>query len=138
MKVYTDGSCLGNPGPGGWAFRCEDGFTMCGAEHDTTNNRMEMLAIIRALEHNPRVTIVTDSTYVRDGIQKWIHNWKKNNWKTSSGTGVKNRDLWEKLDNLKHTCTEFEWVKAHAGNEHNEYVDTLARNCANLLKNQNP
>lgn len=134
MKVYTDGSCLGNPGPGGWACVFESGEKLCGGDSDTTNNRMELTAVIRALEKNKHVTIVTDSKYVKDGIEKWIHGWKKKDWKTSSGTPVKNQDLWKCLDKLLAFNTGWEWVKGHSGDPGNEKADTLARRCAEMLK----
>lgn len=138
MKVYTDGSCLGNgdksPGSrsGGWACVHET-FKICGGETDTTNNRMELTAVIRALEKNPNVTIVTDSKYVKDGIETWIHGWKQRDWKTSSGGDVKNQDLWKKLDKLVTFATQWEWVKAHNGDRLNECADSLARKCAILI-----
>ena len=134
MKVYTDGSCLGNPGSGGWAAVFSDGIRLCGGDGYTTNNRMEMTAVVRALERNPHVTIITDSKYVKDGIQKWIHGWKKNNWKTSTGTPVKNQDLWKQLDKLVADDTTWEWVRGHTGDPGNECADTLARKCAELVK----
>jgi len=135
MKVYTDGSCLGNPGPGGWAaVFSDDSLKLCGGDGYTTNNRMEMTAVIRALERNPHVTIVTDSKYVKDGIQKWIHGWKKNDWKTSVGKPVKNQDLWKRLDDLVQCNTMWEWVRGHTGDEGNECADSLARKCAGLVR----
>jgi len=134
MKVYTDGSCLGNPGFGGWACVFEDGTKMCGGETHTTNNRMELTAVIRALEKNSHVKVVTDSKYVKDGIEKWIHGWKQNDWKTSSGGDVKNQDLWTRLDELVSFTTQWEWVKAHNGDTLNEIADSLARSCATMLK----
>ena len=138
-EVYTDGSCLGNPGRGGWAAISKD-FKLCGAQPNTTNNVMEMTAIVKALEQciwmeEKYVRIVTDSNYVKQGISTWIHNWKKNGWKTSSGTNVKNKELWVKLDELRErfTMIEWKWVKAHNGTPQNEEVDKLARECAKNL-----
>lgn len=134
MKVHTDGSCLGNPGPGGWACVFGNGHELCGGESDTTNNRMELTAVIRALEKDPHVTVVTDSKYVKDGIEKWIHGWKQRDWKTSTGSPVKNQDLWKRLDSLVAFDTHWEWVRGHTGDPGNERADTLARKCAELLK----
>ena len=138
-EVYTDGSCLGNPGRGGWAAISKD-FKLCGAQPNTTNNVMEMTAIVKALEQcvwmkENNVRIITDSNYVKQGISTWIHNWKKNGWKTSSGGDVKNRELWVKLDELRErfTMIEWKWVKAHNGTLQNEAVDKLARECAKNL-----
>jgi|TARA_B100001758_G_scaffold26259_1_gene18334 ribonuclease HI len=135
-EVYTDGSCLGNPGRGGWAAISND-FKLCGSQPNTTNNIMEMTAIIKALEQctwmeKKEVCIITDSNYVKQGITSWIHNWKKNGWKTANGGDVKNRELWVKLDNAREKITmiEWKWVKAHNGNPKNEEVDKLARECA--------
>ena len=137
--VYTDGSCLGNPGRGGWAAISKD-FKLCGAQPNTTNNVMEMTAIVKALEQclwmeEKYVRIVTDSNYVKQGITSWIHNWKRNGWKTSGGTNVKNKELWIKLDELRErfTMIEWKWVKAHNGTPQNEAVDKLARECAKNL-----
>jgi len=134
--VYTDGSSLGNPGPGGWGVVSND-FKLCGGQPDTTNNRMEMMAIVRALEECLRreyleVCIYTDSNYVKQGITIWIHNWKKNGWRTSSGGDVKNKDLWIQIDTLRNQMKEvqWKWVKAHNGNPLNEEVDKLARESA--------
>ena len=138
-EVYTDGSCLGKPGSGGWAAISKD-FKLCGAQPNTTNNVMEMTAIVKALEQclwmeEKYVRIVTDSNYVKQGISSWIHNWKKNGWKTSSGGDVKNKELWVKLDELRErfTMIEWKWVKAHNGTPQNEAVDKLARECAKNL-----
>jgi len=138
-EVYTDGSCLGNPGRGGWAAISKD-FKLCGAQPNTTNNVMEMTAIVKALEQclwmeEKYVRIVTDSNYVKQGISSWIHNWKKNGWKTSSGGDVKNKELWVKLDELRErfTMIEWKWVKAHNGTLQNEAVDKLAREFAKNL-----
>lgn len=138
-EIYTDGSCLGNPGRGGWAAISKD-FKLCGSQPNTTNNVMEMTAIIKALEQcvwmeENNVRIITDSNYVKQGISTWIHNWKKNGWKTSSGGDVKNKELWVKLDELRmrFIMIEWKWVKAHNGNPQNEEVDKLARECAKNL-----
>ena len=141
MKLYTDGSCLGNPGVGGWAAICvtqEDGvfFKVTGGDSHTTNNIMELTAVIRGLERygGGPVTVYTDSKYVMDGITKWIRGWKRNGWKTSTGSEVKNRPLWERLDKLVTEFVSFEWVKAHNGDTWNESVDTLARKSSLILK----
>ena len=142
IKVYTDGSCLGNPGTGGWAFQVFNEGTIInhfGYQLDTTNNQMELTAAIKALEFlqkESEIILFTDSTYVRNGITSWIVNWKKNNWKNSQKKEVKNKDLWEKLDilNSQKNIT-WKWVKAHDINEHNNKVDLLAREAAeNLIK----
>ena len=135
-QVFTDGSCLNNPGNGGWAAVAND-FKICGAQRDTTNNQMEMLAVIKALERSlqigeRRVCINTDSSYTKNGITSWIIGWKKNGWRTSKGGDVKNKELWQRLDDLRENfiILEWKWVKAHSGIPQNELVDTLARNCA--------
>ncbi len=137
IEVFTDGACLGNPGPGGWGVLIiEDGKRreLNGGEADTTNNRMEMLAAIRALEALPadaKVTLVTDSQYVKNGITSWIKGWKKNGWKNSAKQPVKNRDLWEALDALtQNRVIEWKWVKGHSGHAENDRVDELAREAA--------
>lgn len=137
--VYTDGSSLGNPGPGGWGVVSND-FKLFGGQPDTTNNRMEMMAIVRALEECLRreyleVCIYTDSNYVKRGITIWIHNWKKNGWRTSSGGDVKNKDLWIQIDTLRNQMKEvkWNWVKAHNGNPLNEEADKLARESAKKI-----
>jgi len=139
LTAYTDGACSGNPGPGGWGalLIARDGDKvlktreLCGGAADTTNNRMELLAAIMALETLERdtaVTIITDSVYVKDGITKWIHGWKARGWKTAAKKSVKNEDLWRRLDtaNARHNVT-WEWVKGHAGHPENEKADELAR-----------
>ena len=138
--IYTDGACSGNPGPGGWgALLIWRGVEkeLSGAEAHTTNNRMEMLAAIRALQSLRRpmpVTLVTDSTYLKDGITKWIGGWKKNGWKTAAKKPVKNQDLWQELDvALKDHQVEWRWVKGHAGHPENERVDQLAQDAAKAL-----
>ena len=133
--IYTDGACSGNPGPGGWgAVLIYNGHEkeLSGGEKDTTNNRMELTATIEslnALKEKSEVDLYTDSTYVKDGITKWIHNWKKNGWKTAARKPVKNSDLWQKLDEaiLNHDIN-WKWVKGHSGNEGNEKADKLAVN----------
>ena len=132
--VYTDGACSGNPGPGGWGATIKLGdetFEIFGGEDNTTNNRMELIAAIKALEYlneNHKITLYTDSNYVKDGITKWIFNWKKNNWKTSTKKHVKNSDLWIQLDEIQNKReVKWNWVKGHAGNLGNERADELAR-----------
>jgi ribonuclease HI len=132
--VYTDGACSGNPGPGGWGATIKIGdetFEIFGGEDNTTNNRMELIAAIKALEYlneNHKITLYTDSNYVKDGITKWIFNWKKNNWKTSTKIPVKNSDLWIQLDEIQNKReVKWNWVKGHAGNLGNERADELAR-----------
>jgi len=135
VTIYTDGACSGNPGPGGWGavLNYQDSQKeLFGSEPDTTNNRMELMAAIKALEALKRplnVDLYTDSKYVKDGITTWIHNWQKNGWKSASKKPVKNIDLWQQLVSLtgKHTV-EWHWVKGHAGDEGNERADMLARN----------
>lgn len=139
LFAYTDGACSGNPGPGGWGvlLRAMDGTKivkereLMGGEADTTNNRMELLAAIHALEVLERastITIVTDSAYVKNGVTTWIHGWKRNGWKTSARKPVKNAELWQRLDQARarHKVT-FEWVRGHAGHTENERADELAR-----------
>ena len=137
IKIYTDGSCIGNPGTGGWAAIILEGKIekkICGSKNDTTNNQMELMATIKALENfviKKKIIIFTDSKYVKDGITKWINNWKINNWKTASKKNEKNKDLWKKLDNLSSFHdVEWKWVKAHANNYYNNLVDELAKNKA--------
>ncbi|MBR2575526.1 MAG: ribonuclease HI [Loktanella sp.] len=139
LYAYTDGACSGNPGPGGWGalLIARDGDkvvkerALSGGEADTTNNRMELLAAISALETLGRataITIVTDSAYVKDGITSWIHGWKKRGWKTSANKPVKNEDLWRRLDSaVAQHQVRWEWVKGHAGHVENERADELAR-----------
>lgn len=134
VEIYTDGACSGNPGPGGWgALLRYQGVEreLQGGEAETTNNRMEMLAAINALEAMKRpvkAVIHTDSTYLRDGITKWIHNWKKRGWKTANKKPVKNVDLWQRLEAaLAEHDVEWRWVKGHAGHPENERADALAR-----------
>jgi len=134
VVVYTDGACSGNPGPGGWgailSFRGKE-RELWGGEAATTNNRMELTAAIRALEALKRPTAVeihTDSQYLRDGVTRWIHGWKRNGWKTASRAPVKNQELWQELDRLAAVHdVQWRWVKGHAGHPENERADALAR-----------
>ena len=134
FKIYTDGACSGNPGPGGWGAVIFDNDNnqknISGKEKNTTNNRMEILAAIMALKtikSNSQITIYTDSTYVKNGITEWVFNWKKNNWKTASKKPVKNKDLWIKLDKLcEKNKVSWKWVKGHATNKYNNLADQLA------------
>lgn len=134
VTIYTDGACSGNPGPGGWGvvmFYGEHRKELHGGEADTTNNRMELMAAISALESLKRPCIVdlhTDSQYVKNGITSWIHNWKRNGWRTADKKPVKNDELWKRLDQaLAQHTVRWHWVKGHAGHEHNERADELAR-----------
>ena len=139
IKIYTDGSCLENPGNGGWAaiiIDDEKKTQIKGSKKNTTNNQMELLAPIEALKKIPKgskIEIFTDSKYVKSGITEWIHNWKKNGWKTANKQPVKNKELWTELDLLTN---EFEiswnWVKAHSNDKLNNEVDLIAREAANL------
>lgn len=134
VEIYTDGACSGNPGPGGWGavlrWRGLD-KEIKGGQRSTTNNQMELMAAIQALESLKRpmqVDLYTDSTYVRDGITKWIFNWKKNGWKTAAKKPVKNADLWQRLDKaIERHQVDWHWVKGHAGHPDNERADELAR-----------
>jgi ribonuclease HI len=159
LDIYTDGGCSGNPGPGGWAFVILDpgaveaarGFTAgspriiaekWGAEAGTTNNRMELLAVISALEFlreaalSPKkVVAFTDSQYVQKGISEWILTWKRNNWRTSDKKPVKNQDLWQRLDELSARFPlQWQWVRGHAGNEYNERCDRLTQDAIASLR----
>lgn len=133
-KIYTDGACSGNPGPGGWGAVILDQDdkqkNISGSEKNTTNNRMELLAAIMSLKKiktNSEVVIFTDSIYVKNGITEWMKNWKKNGWKNSSKKPVKNKDLWEKLDKLcEANSVSWKWVKGHSTNEFNNLADELA------------
>ena len=134
-KIYTDGACSGNPGPGGWAAiiiaNNEIKQMFSGSEKNTTNNQMELLAPIKAIQKfkkKTEISIFTDSTYVRDGITVWIKNWEKNGWKTASKKPVKNKELWKKLKNLssRHSI-KWIWVKGHAHDKYNNLVDELAQ-----------
>ena len=139
IKIYTDGSCLGNPGNGGWAAIIIDDnkkIQIKGSKKDTTNNQMELLATIKALKKIPKgssVQIFTDSRYVKSGITEWIHNWKKNGWKTANKQPVKNKNLWTELDLM---TSEFEikwiWVKGHSSDKLNNEVDFMAREAASV------
>lgn len=133
VTIYADGACRGNPGPGGWGALLQAGGAekeLWGGETPTTNNRMELTAVIRALEALKRptaVTIFTDSQYVQKGISAWIHNWKRNGWRTSDKKPVKNADLWQALDKLVQLhVIRWEWIKGHAGHAGNERADRLA------------
>jgi len=134
VVIHTDGACSGNPGPGGWGAVLHHGATektLSGGELQTTNNRMELMAAIQALEalKKPcKVELHTDSQYVMKGISEWIHGWKRRGWKTADNKPVKNDDLWKRLDaaRLRHEVS-WRWVKGHAGHEHNERADELAR-----------
>ena len=139
IKVYTDGSCLENPGNGGWAaIIIDDGkkTQIKGSKKNTTNNQMELLAPIEALKKIPKgseVQIFTDSKYVKSGITEWIYNWKKNGWKTANKQKVKNKDLWVELDLLSSQFDiKWSWVKAHSVDKLNNEVDLIAREAANL------
>ena len=134
-KVYTDGACSGNPGPGGWGavIICEDRVDeISGYDKNSTNNRMELQAVIKSLQYldtEEELEIFTDSTYVMNGITKWIMNWKKNNWLNSSKKPVKNEDLWRRLDTLSaEKKIIWKWVKGHSGDKWNDKADFLARN----------
>lgn len=139
LVAYTDGACSGNPGPGGWgvlmrAMRGDQILKereLSGGEQETTNNRMELMAAISALEVLDRpstITIVTDSAYVKNGVTEWIHGWKRNGWRTAARKPVKNAELWQRLDaaQARHRV-QWEWVKGHAGHPENERADELAR-----------
>ena len=139
IKIYTDGSCLENPGNGGWAaiiIDDEKKTQIKGSKKNTTNNQMELLAPIEALKKIPKgskIEIFTDSKYVKSGITEWIHNWKKNGWKTADKQPVKNKELWEELDLLNNEFKiSWNWVKAHSTDELNNEVDLIAREAANL------
>ena len=138
IKVYTDGSCLENPGKGGWAaiiINDSGRIEIKGSKDNTTNNQMELTAPIMALKRIPqgsKVQIFTDSKYVKSGITEWIHNWKKNGWKTAYKKVVKNKNLWTALDDLSNAFDiEWIWVKAHSTDELNNEVDLMARSSAN-------
>ena len=139
IKIYTDGSCLKNPGSGGWAaviIKNGEERVISGSEKNTTNNQMELLATIKALEefsNKENITIVTDSKYVKDGITNWIQKWEMNNWKTSNKKSVKNIHLWKKLAELnnKH-IVEWTWVKGHSNDPLNDLVDQMAKKAAKI------
>ena len=139
IKIYTDGSCIGNPGKGGWAaiIIINDKKTqMTGSQKNTTNNQMELLAPIEALKKIPegsKVQIFTDSKYVKSGITEWIHNWKKNGWKTANKQSVKNKEFWIELDLLTEKFEiKWNWVKGHSTDKLNNEVDLIAREAANF------
>ena len=147
LVAYTDGACSGNPGPGGWGVvliaQADDVIVkkkfLSGGSDLTTNNRMELTAAIealKALRKPSKITIYTDSIYVKDGLTKWLKNWRKNGWKTSSGKPIKNEDLWEALEhqNQNHQV-DWKWIKGHAGHLGNETADNLATSEANKRKN---
>ena len=140
VDIYTDGACSGNPGPGGWGVLIEidnENIELSGGDKETTNNRMELMAAIKALEEIDKdyeITLYTDSNYVKDGITSWISNWKKNSWKTASKKDVKNKELWMRLDEaIKDKNISWVWVKGHAGNAGNEQADYLARSALEKL-----
>ncbi|MCB0977884.1 MAG: hypothetical protein KDB02_10540 [Acidimicrobiales bacterium] len=130
LRIYTDGACSGNPGPGGWAWASSADHHGSGGEPETTNNRMELTAVLRAIEDNPDgpLVIVMDSTYVKDGLEKWSRNWVRNDWRTKDKKPVKNQDLWKPLVEARDSRADlaFEWVKGHSGDRMNDLVDGLA------------
>ncbi|EGV51301.1 ribonuclease H [endosymbiont of Riftia pachyptila (vent Ph05)] len=133
IEIFTDGACKGNPGPGGWGALLRFGShekRLCGGEPETTNNRMELMAVIqalRALKRASRARVTTDSQYVKNGITQWIHNWKRNGWKTAAKKPVKNADLWRELDQeVAQHQVEWAWIKGHSGHPENELADQLA------------
>ena len=141
VEIFTDGACKGNPGPGGWGAVIRSGAAekdLSGGEPLTTNNRMELLAAIRALEALKRpckVALWTDSNYVRDGITKWIHGWQKNGWKTADRKPVKNAELWQELiDAAAPHRIEWHWVKGHSGHPENDRADKLACDAADAMR----
>ena len=141
VEIHTDGACLGNPGPGGWGalLRCKGREReLSGSDPDTTNNRMELMGAIMALETLSEpctVVLHTDSQYVRHGITQWMPNWVRRGWKTAGGDPVKNRDLWERLElATRRHAIDWRWVKGHSGDPDNERVDVLARNAALKLR----
>ncbi|MFY8084096.1 MAG: ribonuclease HI [Rubrivivax sp.] len=141
VVIYTDGACKGNPGPGGWGAWLRSGGherEIWGGEDQTTNNRMELTAVIEslaALKAPSRVTLHLDSEYVRNGITSWIHNWKRRGWRTASNQAVKNVDLWQRLDALAQAHQiDWRWVRGHAGDEGNERADALANRGVNELR----
>jgi len=139
IDIYTDGGCSGNPGPGGWAYVIllgPDKKTMSGGEAQTTNNRMELQAVLRALKDaashdswkHAEITLYTDSQYVKRGITEWVHNWVKNGWQTSGKKSVKNQDLWKDILNVSSKLTiEWKWLKGHAGHDYNELCDAMVQ-----------
>ena len=150
FKIFTDGGCSGNPGPGGWAYvivtQTFQGEQIIaknnGSDKDTTNNKMELTAVIMALrelntlpEAPRQITVYTDSQYVQKGITEWIHTWKRNSWRTSDKKPVKNRELWMNLDSLAcDFALKWEWIKGHAGNKYNELCDAMTQEAINQLK----
>ncbi len=141
ITIYTDGACSGNPGPGGWAALIiyeNKEVSISGGEENTTNNRMELLATIRAIEKidgDESLEIYTDSKYVRDGITLWIHKWKQNGWRTADKKPVKNIDLWQHLDKIiLNKSIQWQWVKGHSGDKYNDIVDQLAVDACNKMK----
>jgi ribonuclease HI len=141
VQIFTDGACSGNPGPGGWGAVLRAGNTekeLSGGEPETTNNRMELMAAISALEALKRpctVEIYTDSNYVKDGITRWIHNWRRNGWRTADRKPVKNAELWQRLDTLMGSHkVNWHWVRGHAGHVENERADQLARDAMTPYK----
>ncbi len=141
--IYTDGACKGNPGPGGWGAWLRSGVherEIWGGDAQTTNNRMELTAVIEslaALKSPSRVTLHLDSEYVRNGITTWIHNWKRRGWRTASNQAVKNVDLWQRLDALTQLHTvDWRWVRGHAGDEGNERADALANRGVDEIRNR--
>jgi len=133
IKIFTDGACRGNPGPGGWGaliIENEKEHSLWGGENNTTNNKMEMTAAIKALEYftnSSNIQLTTDSNYVKDGIESWIEGWKRNGWKTASKKSVKNKELWVRLDDLNNFHNiSWKWVKGHSGHRENEIADLLA------------
>jgi ribonuclease HI len=141
VELFSDGACKGNPGPGGWGVLLRYGAhekSFYGGERETTNNRMELMAVIQGLQRlkrHSKVRVITDSQYVKNGITQWIHNWKRNGWKTAARQAVKNADLWQLLDRevAKHEV-EWEWVKGHAGHRENEIADQLANQAIEEMK----
>lgn len=141
VEVFTDGACSGNPGPGGWGVLLRYGDhekTLSGAEENTTNNRMELMAAIEALKSLKRgceVILVTDSQYVKKGITEWLMGWKQKGWRTAANKPVKNQDLWEALDNeIQRHKVEWRWVKGHSGHPENDLVDELARSALAIFQ----
>jgi ribonuclease HI len=143
-EIFTDGACSGNPGPGGFGVLLRNKITgkeetLSGSDPHTTNNRMELLAVIFALEYilePSEIDITTDSKYVHDGISVWLPNWKKRNWKTASGSPVKNIELWQRLEKAtqKHKIIKWHWIRGHNGHRENEIADSLAREAIEKLK----
>jgi ribonuclease HI len=143
VEIFTDGACRGNPGPGGWAALLRKGTTekmISGAEEISTNNQMELMAAIQGLEQlkkSVRVTLTTDSQYVRQGITQWIEGWKRNGWMTSQKKPVKNRELWQRLDAaVAEHQVEWLWVKGHSGHRENEMVDQAANDAIDIMQAQ--